>query len=1752
MNGQNRVIPSEYYKNKNKRMEYVSNHRKIVYYYLAIVSVFLIFLKLLASDFFKDAVNFAITFLPFGIIFFLSFYSFYLYQKHPERKDQITKHTLVTILQMLFVTLIFYVLYSPASFAPVLESFVNFQRRIKIDTYFFLLACVSVLVVAFSIIFFFYRLYQKSAGKYFGSIDLLLRHSLETVFIILFLLLGTSVLAYPNAYNPITDFASDAIYTVSFGRIDVGNPDLTNSRRITSLKRLTDSLSQTYANLANSVSGTSKDLATTIAETKEKLDSSITRTNKDLKNTLTNDITDRLDTGGGTVDGKLVVEKTLTVNSLSNLQDVIPQTDDTYDLGSVSKGWDNIYVHRLIGSSIITIGDGSTSHGMTSTDALLVSGNLEANSLVYLDAGADLGGQNIIDLAEPVNNSDAATKYYVDNYLVAASFIQRNNSTSTLYPLNSGDSLDMLNAKILNIGAAGTDFTDTGGLTLAGGLTTSGIISATSGSAHTIGSITITGNVIAGLPNTPTAADQATSKTYVDTQVAGAGYQSGSGTNLDMSNGGSTYGLITNIGDANTDFTSGGGLTLAGVLNAASGSAHTLGSLSITAGAVTGLTSLNASISSTELGYLDGVTSAIQTQFSNNINQAVLTSSSPSFVGLTLSGGNLVLGSNTLTTSDTGLVSNLNADRLDSQEGSYYRDADNINAGTLAVGRGGTGTSTGSITGTGALIFAAGGTAQNITLTPSTTGYTILGGNVGIGNTGPVSKLDVLGSGRITASSSALLTGTVDPDGTTTLVGSGTLFLSELVVGDLITTSGGPDLVYVTDIASNTSLTTNISISNYTAGKTITKYPASFTVRDSSYRTAFSVSNTGYVGVGMPTPSFGLEVAPITGSGAGEIVATGYGSSSPGNFMGRHANGTQAIPTAASSGDALLVFGGRGYGTTGFPSGHSARIAFFAAENYTDSARGAYIQFQTTPNLSTTLAERMRIDQNGYVGIGDTTPAALLTVGNNDLFQVNSSGAIAAVVGITNTGAYSQTGTGTFGTGTGAVSLNGDTTIATGKNLALVSGTGTFAQTYTGTSDAMTIISSGTTDAKSALNISQTGATTGTDYGLYLTNTGAGTTNVGGYFSASGATNNYGLLVAAGNVGIGTTTPTNILSLGGDSARTIGMERHTTSNTAGNNLTIQAGGATSGATNKNGGGLIISGGTSTGSGSSIITFQTAAAGATGTTDRSPATRMTIAGSGRTDLDTVLAGTSADTGFDLGVTFPTLASDPGNITNYGLTSNITYNQNISLANTSPLANIASLWFQSNIGSTFASGKTINKVVGAGGIISMGGAGTITNAWGLYADMFQTAGTITGNHSFHSAPVFMGGTSTYLVGYYAANAYKIDGGGTINNQYGVYVEPMTSGTANYGVYIESSISGTTGNALYIYNTGTNDSILDDSGAKLTAVGVWTDASDASKKKEVKNLSYGLSDLLKLRPVNYIWKLNDQSDIGFIAQELKEIIPEVVYGEDGNMSVSYSHLTALAVKSIQEQQIQISGITDNQETITKDITTLNLKTDTNVTTIEGLQDSIDEQFLKISNSENLISKDVKDISNNLKDYNLRIADLETNSVKYENGITVLETLTTALQSQIDELQKNVDAALLSEIDTNYKMLMTVLNTDKDGNVNILGNITAQKIVVNGIETGEITIIISDKDKKTIGEATITIDGTVDSDGNSSDGKSVIIKTMAVDDNSKIYLTPLKSTNNQVLYVGKIKSKESFEVKVDDAVKEDIKFNWWIVSSR
>ncbi len=94
----------------------------------------------------------------------------------------------------------------------------------------------------------------------------------------------------------------------------------------------------------------------------------------------------------------------------------------------------------------------------------------------------------------------------------------------------------------------------------------------------------------------------------------------------------------------------------------------------------------------------------------------------------------------------------------------------------------------------------------------------------------------------------------------------------------------------------------------------------------------------------------------------------------------------------------------------------------------------------------------------------------------------------------------------------------------------------------------------------------------------------------------------------------------------------------------------------------------------------------------------------------------------------------------------------------------------------------------------------------------------------------------------------------------------------------------------------------------GAKLTIGGVWTNASDISKKYNIQPLVYGLKTILALDPVSYNYLTDDSQSIGFVAQELEKVLPEMVFGKDGDKSIGYGLITAVLTKAMQQQQTLI----------------------------------------------------------------------------------------------------------------------------------------------------------------------------------------------------------------------------------------------------
>jgi hypothetical protein len=144
----------------------------------------------------------------------------------------------------------------------------------------------------------------------------------------------------------------------------------------------------------------------------------------------------------------------------------------------------------------------------------------------------------------------------------------------------------------------------------------------------------------------------------------------------------------------------------------------------------------------------------------------------------------------------------------------------------------------------------------------------------------------------------------------------------------------------------------------------------------------------GNVGIGTTNPANQLSV--VSDGSYSEIGDYSYNSVFPGygpSFKGYRARGSVSSPAVVQNNDGLMSLNGYGYSVAAglFPFFPAAMI-YIAADGEWDTAGDTTdtpgrISFFTSPDGTNTIVERMRIDNQGNVGIGITTPSAKLTIG---------------------------------------------------------------------------------------------------------------------------------------------------------------------------------------------------------------------------------------------------------------------------------------------------------------------------------------------------------------------------------------------------------------------------------------------------------------------------------------------------------------------------------------------------------------------------------------------------------------------------------------------------------------------------------------------------------------------------------------------------------------------------------------------------
>ena len=190
----------------------------------------------------------------------------------------------------------------------------------------------------------------------------------------------------------------------------------------------------------------------------------------------------------------------------------------------------------------------------------------------------------------------------------------------------------------------------------------------------------------------------------------------------------------------------------------------------------------------------------------------------------------------------------------------------------------------------------------------------------------------------------------------------------------------------------------------------------------------------------------------------------------------------------------------------------------------------------------------------------------------------------------------------------------------------------------------------------------------------------------------------------------------------------------------------------------------------------------------------------------------------------------------------------------------------------------------------------GAGTNTAGLAFGGVSFPAPTTLACSEIYNGSSWSTGGamnrSRTQLAGDGASNTAAFAASGQVN---------LGTSTTCTEVYCAGPVSASIQTFNYSNTTG------------VTTVSSLIETSAHRYKHNVQQLSSQLYKINQLNPVEFDWKLNEKHDIGFIAEEVQEIYPELVNTNDNGEveGLSYSKMISALVKGMQEQQQQLNSL-------------------------------------------------------------------------------------------------------------------------------------------------------------------------------------------------------------------------------------------------
>jgi len=247
----------------------------------------------------------------------------------------------------------------------------------------------------------------------------------------------------------------------------------------------------------------------------------------------------------------------------------------------------------------------------------------------------------------------------------------------------------------------------------------------------------------------------------------------------------------------------------------------------------------------------------------------------------------------------------------------------------------------------------------------------------------------------------------------------------------------------------------------------------------------------------------------------------------------------------------------------------------------------------------------------------------------------------------------------------------------------------------------------------------------------------------------------------------------------------------------------------------------------------------------------------------------------------------------------------------------------------------------------------------NTDGVFDDTERVFLRRNGNGDGNDDDVYITGVGNVVVD--GSKAYQFGAATSQINAIGItaaddYTVDINGGSLTFATDADEDVSFTENNEPWLYYQASDDYTptngFGNSGNERGRVGINTDApeatlhvagnivasnvtvtSDRRFKKDIKEIS-GALDLVKaLRGVSYDFRADEfpkenfdnQNHIGFIAQEIKEVLPQTVMERgDGYLTVDYAAVTPVLVEAVQELSKQVEALEAENATLRSTSTT------------------------------------------------------------------------------------------------------------------------------------------------------------------------------------------------------------------------------------